>query len=531
MNDYKLLIKKDLWTMKNHVKEIKSNPKRLIPYLLGLLWIGSLLLSTMQRINRGPSEMQLSVGPQVIGGAFTVLVTGLFLFNIYQGTVESATFFSMGDIQFLFPAPVSPKKILLYNMIKQSLQYFFLYGIIIFALTPSILQAATIDLQYVHLLYLGYITPILMLWPVKFLVFTVGSKYKLQSGLQLGVFGLTAAALLYMITGIIKTGPTTAGLLQVLNAPFIDYLPVIGWSKAAFMAPISGYSTFSTAAVIMQLILLGTVILLSYQTADDYYEDVLGATEKRALRRRQKKGLAKKEMFSFYKKKKVTVRKAGTGPTALVWKAWVLYSRTDLHRYLSFLTIAVLAIGLVVGYFTQRAGADVMPFYITNSITAYVIFIFSVGQSRFNEWSKPYIYLMPGSPFRKIVAVNLPEIIRMTINVLVLNTALSIWLKTNPIAVVTMVLFVISFYILNLLSGFIIRGFFPNAIDQKALFPLFMMLQVILLLLPGIAVGAVVAVIFRAPLAFFQGVVLANAVTVTIMLALSNKIYNYLEWR
>ena len=531
MSDYSLLIKKDLWTVKNHIKEIKNSPKRLIPYLLGLLWIGSLVFSTVIRINHGPTEMQASIGPQVIGAVFTVLMTVLLLYNIYRGTVESATFFSMGDVHFLFPAPVPPKRILLYNMIKQTLQQFFLYGIVIFALTPTILQGTRINLHYVHLFYLGYITPILMMASLNFLIFVIGSKYKLQSELQKGILGLAATALLYTAIIVIQTGGTAAGLLQGLNAPFINYLPIIGWGKSAFMAPLSGYSPFGTVAVIMQLALLGLLILLSYRTADDYYEDVLGATEKRTLRKRQKKGLEKREMFSFYRKKQVTVREAGTGPQALVWKARVESSRTDLHRYFGFLTIAALAIGLMVGFMAGKFPAGVIPLYVANGIAAYMIFIFSAWQNRFTEWGKPYIYLMPGSPFRKIIAVNLHDIIRMTINALVLNIALSVWIKAELITMATMVLFVISFYIFNLLSGFITRALFPDAIDQKALFPLFMMLQIILLLLPGLAAGGIMAFIFRTPLAFFQGIVLLNAVIIIILLALSSKIYNYLEWR
>jgi len=206
-------------------------------------------------------------------------------------------------------------------------------------------------------------------------------------------------------------------------------------------------------------------------------------------------------------------------------------SRTDLHRYFGFLTIAALAIGLMVGFMAGKFPAGVIPLYVANGIAAYMIFIFSAWQNRFTEWGKPYIYLMPGSPFRKIIAVNLHDIIRMTINALVLNIALSVWIKAELITMATMVLFVISFYIFNLLSGFITRALFPDAIDQKALFPLFMMLQIILLLLPGLAAGGIMAFIFRTPLAFFQGIVLLNAVIIIILLALSSKIYNYLEWR
>lgn len=297
------------------------------------------------------------------------------------------------------------------------------------------------------------------------------------------------------------------------------------------MTAISGYNPFSITAAIMQLALLSIVIFFSYWLADDYYEDVLGATEKRAQRKRQKQGLEKKQFTMFHRKGKVSVQKIGTGPWALLWRARVEYSRTDLHPYFSLLTVAALAVGLIVGYFISQSAEKAIPVYVVNGVAAYIIFIFTASQSRFDQWSKPYIYLIPGSPLQKIIAVNMLDIIRMTINIFVLNAAVFVWLKTSPLIMAVMILFVISFYVLNLSASFIMRVIFPDAVDHKNLFPLFLMLQILLLLFPGLIGGAVLAFVFRTPLAFFQGVVLTNLVTITILLVIGNKAFAYLEWR
>lgn len=92
-----------------------------------------------------------------------------------------------------------------------------------------------------------------------------------------------------MAGSIIAAGDLLHGLLQDLNASFIDLLPVIGWSKVVFMTAITGYSTFFTVALVLQLIFLVCCMVLSYYTTDDYYEDTLKATEIRNLRKQQKK--------------------------------------------------------------------------------------------------------------------------------------------------------------------------------------------------------------------------------------------------
>ncbi|MBO8168805.1 MAG: hypothetical protein H0Z35_06425 [Thermoanaerobacteraceae bacterium] len=57
------------------------------------------------------------------------------------------------------------------------------------------------------------------------------------------------------------------------------------------------------------------------------------------------------------------------------------------------------------------------------------------------------------------------------------------------------------------------------------------MLQILFLLLPGLVAGGILAFIFQSILAFFSGIVLANWVTVAVLLVLNNLIYDRLEWR
>ena len=229
MNEFKLLAKRDGWTAINHLLEIRRNPKRLGIYLIFILWIGILVFNAVLRYSN-PGKIQLQLGPQILGAGFVGLGTVIILYLLYHSTKESSTFFTMGDVHLLFPAPVSPEKNLLYSMVKQSLLNFVLYGIIMLAFMPMITSLARVNLQYLPFMYLGYIGLILVIAPLNFLVFAVGSKYDIQRRLQQGLLVLIAIFILYLIGFIISTGDLLQGLLQGLNASFIDYLPVIGWS-------------------------------------------------------------------------------------------------------------------------------------------------------------------------------------------------------------------------------------------------------------------------------------------------------------
>ena len=530
MNEFKLLLKRDVWIIANHFLEIRRNPKRLGVYLLYLVWLGALIFNVVLR-HRNPVEIQAHLGNQIVGAGFAGLAAIFFLYSLYRGTLESSTFFTMGDVHLLFPTPVSPKKILLYSMVKQSLTHIFLYSFLILALMPLILNITQIDMQYFSFMYLGFVSLFLVIAPLNFLVFAVGSKYGLHRLLQQFILALAAIFVLYLAGYVIAAKDLVQGLLWGLNAPWFSYLPVIGWSKVVFMTAVTGYSALSIIGLFLQLLFLAGCIALSYSTADDYYEDTLQATAQRALRRKQKAGEAKTQRFSLsLGKKNLAVKKVGSGPWAFFWRSKVEYSRSDLHPYLGFWTLIFLLAGAAVGIFTAQGAEGLTAVYTTNGIIAYIIFIFSASNAAQHELAKPYIFLVPGSNLLKIISSNLADILRMSANILALNIPLGILLQVPLQIIVIMILFDLSFYTLNLSANFLIRTLFPHALDQKTLFPLFLMLQVLLLLLPGAIVGGILGFVFQSAALVFAGITLVNFIIIGVLLLLSNKIFARLEW-
>ncbi|MGI5839776.1 MAG: putative ABC exporter domain-containing protein [bacterium] len=532
MREFKLLARRDGWTIINYGLEIRRNPKRLGIYLLYLVWLGTMVINSVLNY-RNPALMPMELGPSILGAGFTVYSTIFILYFLYQGTREASTFFTMGDVNLLFPAPVSPRRVLLYSMVKQSLLNFFLYGFVVLAFMRMLMNIARIDLQYFSYLYCGFIGLLLTAGPLSFLVFALGSKYGIQVRLQQGILTLSAVFSLYLAGKIVTAGSVAQGLLQGLNAPFFLYAPVVGWSKAAVMTAFTGYRTYSTTALYLQLFFLLGCIALSYNLADDYYEDVQKATEKRNLRKKRKAGLEKdgRPSLAVYRRRNVVVSKTGTGARALFWRRKVEASRSDLHPYFGLSTIMLLLAGAVVGLVSGRYAAGITPMCFANGIVAYIIFIFAAANAGRHELTKPYIYLIPGSNLLKLINSNLMDVVRMSVNILALNIPLGIILHVPAATVLTMIVFVISFYVLNLSSNFLIRAFFSNALDQKAFFPLFLMLQVLLLILPGLVAGGILAAVFRNLLLVFAGITAVNIIIIGLLLLLADTVFNRLEWK
>lgn len=532
MNEYRLLLSKDLRIIKNHFLEIKNNPKRLMIYLLYVVWIGSMIFNFVIQSKADPfNPVKDTMGSAIVGAGFTALISIVLLYYIHKGTMESSTFFSMGDVHLLFPSPNSPKKILLYQMVKHSITQVFTMVFFMLIFFPSIVRMTNLDLKYVGYMYLSYMGIAMAIGPINFMIFAMGTKYRIQSLLRNGIYGSIFIYLGYLVMYAFYSDSLITGLINGLNAKWIMYIPIIGWSKAAFMVPIEGYSTYGLISVLLLLLSIIVFIVLCYFMADDYYEDVLGATEKKALRKKIKKGQKGESKVLFINRNKQSkVKSTGSGAWAMIWKTKVEYSKTDLHPYFSLMTVFSVLLGAAVGYFVKNEMSD-YPMYFINGIVAYALFIFSSAQAKNNELMKPYIFLIPGKPIEKILATNFINVVRVGISGLLLNTTMGIFIGAPIYLIMILSIFLVSFHLLNLSSNYIIRSVFPSAVDQKALFPLLVMLQILLLLIPGILLGFIFSIIFKNIIFFFIGIILANFVIITGLLLLANLIFDKMEWR
>ncbi|MBS4538723.1 hypothetical protein GOQ27_09625 [Clostridium sp. D2Q-11] len=529
----KLLLKRDLWAIKNHIVEIKRNPKRLIIYLLYILWIGSLVFnSIIANDNAGGFDIPRQNAIEYISAGYFVLISILFIYNLIKGLHESSTFFNVGDINFLFPAPVSSKKILLYNIIRKTLLNLILVGFIVIGVLPLIIQMVEIEIEYLPYLYMSLVGFALTLEPLKFALFALSTRYNKKTLINNIVYLLLSIFIGFILIGTFREGNLLSNILDTLNDSRLDYIPILGWSRQAFLIPIVGYSFTRMLYTILIYLAVIILIFLAYILGDDYYEDVADITREREAKKRRKKGLDKgnNKIKFFNKKGNINVKGRKNGVWSLLWKSKVEYKRSDIHEYLSITSLAFLALGIGIGLYTQfRSGGFLIP-TLTGGL-AYFMFLMSARRARDSELSKPYIYLIPGSFISKILAISSLDFIRMMINGALLYVPLILITDLPFMNGFIYWLFLISFYGLNLASNFLIRVLFPDSLDKKALFPLFLMLQTIVLLIPGFIIGGILAAIFGGVLYMYLGFFISNAILISVFIFLSNRVFEKLEWR
>src|SRR5690554_3921733 len=121
MSAFGFLVRTDLKKFKNHLLEIKKKPWKLLIYIFYIAWMGFIFwqLATSQRDVQEISNLELK--QDILSSVIKFLVILMFSYTLYSGTKEFGGLFSMGDVNFLFTSPISPRIILAHSMLKQSL--------------------------------------------------------------------------------------------------------------------------------------------------------------------------------------------------------------------------------------------------------------------------------------------------------------------------------------------------------------------------------------------------------------------------
>ena len=101
----------------NSLKELRKKPLTLIVYILATVF--AVLMIILAFIM--PSNL-LRRGSVDTFGAFVSAVLLVFVyFGIKQGISSGSSFFRLADVNLVFTAPISPKKVLVYGFIQQLL--------------------------------------------------------------------------------------------------------------------------------------------------------------------------------------------------------------------------------------------------------------------------------------------------------------------------------------------------------------------------------------------------------------------------
>lgn len=499
--------------------ETVRRPARLITTLLVLALFGVMLFSAGQ----GEAGMALRDLGELNAMVF-LLYAMIFFTTVNAGFLNGASFFTMADVNYLFTGPIAPRRILIYGLVKQ--------------LGASALAAVFLIFQYgwIHNVYgvgMWYLFAILIGYMLVMFTgsLTALSVYAFSSGaprrrgvLRFCMLALPLFAVLYVLWPAFQQPSQVLNIAVArINGPLLNWFPVAGWMRA-FAARLGEGSVLNMLPYLLALAAYVFVLIALFSRARaDYYEDVLLATERAyAAQAAAKQGLLQEGGVQ------VKVGKSGLGggwgESAFYYKQKVENRRAKVFL-LDKMTLMFAAITMAFAFFMRDVGIISVLVFGT-----YMQF-FSAGSARWvRELMMPYAYLVPASPFKKLIAICRQSIPGMLLDAALVMGVSGLIVGASAAEIAVCVLFRFSFGLLFMAANFLserLYGTIPNKIILLVLY----ILTLIVLMIPGFAIGLALAIALKA-----QGIVLTvfvmalwNALVSALIAFLCRDILNYSE--
>ncbi|GMQ24771.1 hypothetical protein Aoki45_14530 [Algoriphagus sp. oki45] len=406
MNEVRLLLRKDFWIVKNNLLLILKNPLRLIPYAV---MVGYFFFIYSQRMKDRAEESlsgenldalgEVDYGLQNMIGGLTLLALAFLLFQLYRATKKNVSFFKMADVNLLFTAPVKPENLLLYYMGRSILPS--LGGSLIFLAYGGSQMAGLFNFSWdnVVFLLLGFALFFFMIFPIRFLVYTLHTKYGIMDYIQGGIVGVgVLLAAMILIPGL-QAEKFWQGMFAWIASPWFDFFPLVGWSKGIFGYLQHQNWILASGFVALYGLTYFTVVKLVIRHSGYYYEDVLEATKSNEDKLEKARG--KKEVtedtYSLNSKKQLALPEFGIGAKAFYWRNYVHSSRQDFHPLIGVNTLGMAALGILFAGLSRFDWFSHKVFYFYLFFMILFYFLAGIGRANIGDLKKPWFILIPAS--------------------------------------------------------------------------------------------------------------------------------------
>lgn len=518
----KSLIYLMLTTTKNRILELKRHPAKLILTLFVLVMLGIVIFSSLLT---EPEEVENYRSITELYAIILALYTFIFGLGALQGLNSGSSFFSIADVQLVFPAPISSRRVLLYGLIKQMstsllVGFFILYQ---FSWVHSNYGISFVSLLFVLLGY-GLCMFTSQLTAMAIYVFTSQNE-RSKNAVKAAIYVVFAMFLLYILLPVFSNqndllGTAVAGA----NSFIVSLLPVAGWLKAAVVGCMTGnilmvFTGFAATGLFVLVLLFAIT-----KAHSDFYEDVLQATEvSHSAITAKKEGNLEGIAPQNVKVGKQGIGK-GQGASVFFFKHMLENRRSRLFM-LDKTTLIFIAINIGFAYMTRDGGLIPVLFFST------YLQLFNIASGRWaREFKRPFVYLTPEPPFLRLVYLCLESIYKTIIDAAVLFVAVGFVLNLSPLQIIACIIMRIGFGLLLIAGNILIERIFGTIINKAILLMLYIFIM-LALCTPGVIIGIFLMFSVNVPsleLALLT-TFLWNTFASAVILFLCRNILNYAE--
>ena len=523
--------------LKNQIKDFVNKPAKLIYVLFLAAMLGLVAFSG----NVQDEEMFLG-GHRPLSDLTAILVlfyTFMFLMIFLTGSASNTPMFTLSDVTLLFPSPLSPNKILFYGLCRQ-LGISLLLGF--FLLFQYSWLHGLFGLSYGGLLLIvaGYAAVLFLAQLCAMAVYTrTSGNERAQKLVKRGSVVLTAAYLLCAVlacqdalVSVFFRGEGHFAALSALSDFFSTLpgllFPVSGWAAGMVGSLLQGNTALVWLFLALTALLIVVLVLLIVKNKSNYYEDVLQTAETaQSAVTAKKEGMLQEGLPKHVKVGKIGLGK-GWGASTIYYKHKVENRRSGVFflSNISLLFVVIIIVASVGLRFMEEASL-VAVF----SMATYMQ-LFSTALGRFNkELSKPYLYLIPEPPLKKMLYALKERLMTDSIEALLIFIPVSLILGLSPLDCVLCILGRLSFALLFTAGNIVVERVF-GTVSSKVLVFFFYFLVLILMMLPGILLGVLLMALLPVLpeiLTMFLGMGVGNVVLALLALFLCRNLLQYAE--
>lgn len=401
--------------------------------------------------------------------------------------------FKPSHAHYIFSAPVSPKKILIYGALKNVCMdvilgvVFFISGIAFFSV--PFWKMTLVFLMWVSMTAVQELSLIILLYGND----RVSTEKMDRSGkILLGILVLLG---LFFVWYFRAKGFSLESVKGILFHPVLKMVPLVGWSLSLYHLLILGPGTVNVIGSGLYIVSTLLLFIFAWKMPCDggYYEEAAKfADEYQNLRKRKEKG----EISTGKEKyRKVKMHMKGAGATAIFYRHLQEYKKAKFFIFNQTDLICFVLAGIMAKAF--QTGADGKEMQQSGGlfmlgVLAYVVFCMSGTVGKWEkELDNPYIYLIPESPMKKMWYATLMEHIRSLFDAVIMCLFMGISWKVPIWQVVCSILIYVSFQAvkmyLRIVSCYILGDHFGKMVRE-----LFRMLFMGILMGVGIMAAVVV---------------------------------------
>ena len=381
--------------LKNQIKSLFKKPGKII-YLLVIVMLIGLTFWSGGEADGEPDRTVRSMSE--LAAIVTLFYSIMFVSLAAKGFKTGASMFSMADVNLVFPAPFRQQGVLFYGLFQQmgtslllGLFLLFQYSWMHNVYDITIPKLLVILLGYAVTVFLGQVTAMAIY------IFTSADDKKRRAAKAVFYAVVMGFALYVLGSGLADSTQFIARAAEAVGSGVTWFFPVSGWTGHAVLGVLTGRLIALLPGVALCAAFLAVIVGLITRTRQDYYEDVLKSSEitQSAIAARKEGRVA--EAVPQNVKVGKTGLSRGWGANAMVYKHRIENRRARVF-IMDTVSLIFAAVTIALAFFMKDTGLAAV------FVTSTMMQIFTVALGRFNkELLKPYIYLIPEPPLRKML--------------------------------------------------------------------------------------------------------------------------------